>query len=429
MRYLYGDSTPFPLSYDFLGTLEAFMTAATRAVKLHDDAAALEVKATEAKQVRLGGIQALESFHTVVMKAIGDTANKVSHPSALEYSRQVGELAQRFVEEQWRQVNQSNERDAGTLAREVAQRRIEAHASLEEFFLKAHFTVESSTTRASLVGGRYETSATFKTAGGVTAGYQLRTSSPWDAPRRVMDFAKGTTLKVAVKKSFFKGVVTAEALPIDEYVLSQIELAEGRVSLTLRKKFNEPDSLVFQLVRAGENLLATVDHPGNADAANLPPELDAQDAATLEHLVANITESLRTLHANKERLTELHLDDRDAMGGVLVVDLVQRFVTLFAPTVAEIAKRSPNEAELSLKAQQDGGRREEVYLRKADLVEKLQPLWAKGRSVFAPLGLDTWVPNMTVPPPAVAPTRIVTSTQVIPPAAAIPPAPGSGKLP
>ena len=60
MRYLYGDSTPVPLAYDFLGTLESFMTAATRAVKAHDDAVALEAKAAEAQKTRLAGIHALE---------------------------------------------------------------------------------------------------------------------------------------------------------------------------------------------------------------------------------------------------------------------------------------------------------------------------------------------------------------------------------
>jgi hypothetical protein len=423
MRYLYGDSTPFPLSYDFLGTLEAFMTAATRAVKLHDDAVAIEVKAAEAKQTRLAGIQALESFHLVVMKAIGDTATKVSHPSALEYAGQVGELAQRFVEEQWRQVNQANERDAGTVAREVAQRRVDAHAATEEFFLKAALTVEGSTTRATLHGHRYETTATFKSAGGMTAGYQLRASAPWDAPRKVSDFAKGTTLKVAVKKSFFKGVVTAEPMPVDDFVVSHVEVTDSRVALTLRKKVTEPDSLVFQLVRAGETLVASVEHPGNMDASTLPPELDDGDAAQLDRLAIAVSESLRTLHPNKERLTELKLDDRDAMGGLLIVELVERFVALFAPIVVEIAERSSNEHELSLKAQNDGGRREEVYLRKADLVEKLQPLWQKGRTLFAPLGLDTWVPTMTMAPPpvaAVAPVAVAPIAPVAPP---------SGKLP
>ena len=37
MRFLYGDSAPFPLGYNFLATLEAFMTAATRIVQLEAD--------------------------------------------------------------------------------------------------------------------------------------------------------------------------------------------------------------------------------------------------------------------------------------------------------------------------------------------------------------------------------------------------------
>lgn len=68
-----------------------------------------------------------------------------------------------------------------------------------------------------------------------------------------------------------------------------------------------------------------------------------------------------------------------------------------------IAKRSPNEFELTLKVESEGGRREELYLRKDVLIGALQPLPAKGRDVFAPLGLDSWVPPMTTaPPPVVA---------------------------
>jgi hypothetical protein len=208
--------------------------------------------------------------------------------------------------------------------------------------------------------------------------------------RKVGDLAKGTSLKVAVKKSFFKGVVTAEPLAIDDYVISQVELAPGRATVCLRKKVTEPDVLVLTLVDAGPSKLATVEHPGNVDAEALSPELDAQDTERLARLVAAVGDSLRGLHGQKERLVELRLDDKDAMGGALVIEIVERFVTLFAPTVAEIARRSPNDAELSLKREHDGGRREEVYLRKADLVDKLQPLWAHGRQVFAPLGLDGW---------------------------------------
>lgn len=402
MRYLYGDSTPFPLAYDFLGTLESFMTAATRAVKAHDDAVALEAKAAEAQKTRLAGIHALEGFHNVVMKAIGDTAAKVSHPSAVEYSRQVGELAQRFVEEQWRSVQSANERDTGTAAREVAVLKSEAHAAFESFFRKAALSVEAVTTRAVLAEGHYETSATFKTAGGITSGFTLRSTAPWDAPRKVSDFAKGLTLKVAVKKSFFKGVVTAEPMAVDDFIVAHVEVSDARVEITLRRKVDQKDSLVFHLAKGGGTLYATVEHPGNPDAGAIAPELDDADAAQLDRLATALAESLAHLHEQKETMTSLLLDDRDAMGGKETVDLVKRLVNLFAPTVAEIAKRSPNELELSLKRENDGGRREEVYLRKAELVGKLEPLWASGRAVFAPLGLDSWVPKMTMTPPPVA---------------------------
>jgi hypothetical protein len=60
---------------------------------------------------------------------------------------------------------------------------------------------------------------------------------------------------------------------------------------------------------------------------------------------------------------------------------------MFAPIVAEIARRSPNALELSLKCETDGGRREELYLRKKDLVAKLEPLTPPARALFAPLAL------------------------------------------
>ncbi len=85
----------------------------------------------------------------------------------------------------------------------------------------------------------------------------------------------------------------------------------------------------------------------------------------------------------------------------LAIPFVTRLISMFAPTVREIAKRSPNEFELTLKTEAEGGRREELYLRKEALVSTLQPLPAKGREVFAPLGLDKWVPSMTAAPPAV----------------------------
>jgi hypothetical protein len=76
---------------------------------------------------------------------------------------------------------------------------------------------------------------------------------------------------------------------------------------------------------------------------------------------------------------------------VLENDLIGPFVTtmirMMAPVVAEISKRSPNPAELSLKVENDTGRREEIYVRKADLLAKLEPLSPAERRVFEPFGI------------------------------------------
>ena len=48
MRFLFGDSTPFPLGYNFLATLEAFMASATRIVQLENESTALRRVSEEA---------------------------------------------------------------------------------------------------------------------------------------------------------------------------------------------------------------------------------------------------------------------------------------------------------------------------------------------------------------------------------------------
>jgi hypothetical protein len=100
-------------------------------------------------------------------------------------------------------------------------------------------------------------------------------------------------------------------------------------------------------------------------------------------------------------MLRLELDGRDVYANGLSLQLVTRLVTSFAPTVEAIVARSPSTQELSLKKEHDDGRREELYLRREDLLKKLAPLHAEGRGVFAPLGLDDWVPTMTMRPPEV----------------------------
>jgi hypothetical protein len=408
MRYLFGDSTPFPLGYNFLTTLEAFMGAATRMVQLDLEAAQMLKQRDEIAQNRVKGLEALEQFHTVVMRAVQDTAQKVQHQHALEYARNVADYATRYIEEHRRNTLASNERELITLRSDVDRRAGEMRAQLEAFLKIARLPILKTklSVRLNLDGKdvRHTGTAAFDHPDGISTSFTIapHRTQVWAMPRRVADFATAVELRVGVEKSWLRGTVTAKQLPVDDWTITQVDMSEESFELALRRKLTEKEMLIFHIRRneAG-GIGGTVLHPGAPGTEGLPANLGGQDVTQIERVWIALKGAMREVMDQKEQLLNVSLDGQPVFENGLALPFVVRLVAMFAPTVREIAKRSPNEFELTLKTEAEGGRREELYLRKEALVSTLQPLPAKGREVFAALGLDTWVPSMTAAPPAV----------------------------
>jgi hypothetical protein len=183
--------------------------------------------------------------------------------------------------------------------------------------------------------------------------------------------------------------VQPEVIHLDDYIVSGFELDEDAAEIRLRRKPDMRDSLVFNIRRQVDLLLAEVHRPGEEESPDAPPTaVEPGDSEQLERLWQLLRRSVSDVLLHKDKLIAVHLDGEDVFDTDKVLPLVQRIVKHLAPTVAEIGKRSPNPAELSLKQESDKGRREEIYLRKQDLFDKLAPLSPKARAVFAPLALE-----------------------------------------
>ena len=91
------------------------------------------------------------------------------------------------------------------------------------------------------------------------------------------------------------------------------------------------------------------------------------------------------LLAHKKRLLNAQLDGHDVFERGLVPVLLSRIGDRLAPTAAEVSRHSPNREELSLKLEKEGGRREEVYLKKAELAALVAPLPPEAQQLFAKL--------------------------------------------
>ncbi len=437
MRFLYGDSAPFPLGYNFLATLEAFMTAATRIVQLESDARELTRQSEELAAGRVKGLEALDQFHTVVMRAVQDTAQKVQHAHALEYAHKVAQFASSYVDEHRRATIGASERESMQCRTENERRVAEQRQQLEGFLKVAKLPILATQVSMRLVAAdgkdaraRHDMSAVFDNPDGIQTSFNLGTHKvgAWAQPRKVSELAQDVELLVGVDKSWLRGTVTPKQVNVDDWIIQQFDLAEDAFALTIRRKLTEKEALQFILRRTEAGLSGTVEHPGHPNAESLGGSLGTSDLAALDRVWQAIKLACRDVLEHKEQLVTLSLDGTPVFEGGLVIPFVVRLVAMFAPTVREIAKRSPNEFELSLKQESEAGRREEVYLRKEQLVNKLQPLSSIGREVFAPLGLDSWVPGLTTAPPPVvsSESRVPPPPHSGPPGSSSPPAAISG---
>ena len=390
MRYLYGDSVPFPPQYDFLAALEVFCAQAARVVRLDAETRALRKAAEEGAVTRNRSVEELDAFHREAVAALKDGARDSTCVPVRDYVQQLAELAQRIVDEARRVALQTSDRDTQSTRIECDRRRVEARDALQKLLIAVRLPVEETQITMALVEGVHEMSAVFTHEGDLTAAFTLAAAEvdDWKTPRHVRDFAQQVTLPVGVKRSLFKRSVSPETITLDELVLGGFEVRDDRAEIRLRRKAEAPDSLVFNLRRTDDKLSAEVHHPDDAEAeSGLPAVLDASSATELERVWQQLRSACAPLLARKKKLVRLTLGGSDVAGQDLGTKVVSLVVATIASTVSEVARRSPNAHELSLKVENDTGRREEIYLRKAQLVSSLSSVTPKERGVFDPLGL------------------------------------------
>lgn len=416
MRYLYGDSTPFPYDFDFLLTLGAFMTAATRVVQLDAESQAHARQLTALSQERVRGIEAVQELHNQLLASMNQivpppgselATAEVLHTAAVDYARKIKDYSARVTNEQRHQDKELTEREGAKLLSDNDRRMVETKAALDQFFKVAILPVLSSRTSLKLLEGkdreaRYEVGVVFRNLGDIVTSYLLSSanSSTWSAPRRVGDLVSDFNLLVgAKKKSFFKSEITPEHVHLDDYIIARADVHDRGCEIAVRKKNETKEAYVFRIAKSDKGIAGEVERLEDPAARVLPPGLDRDDATRIDQLAQAIRSSLADLYQDREAVVRVEVESKDVYKNRLALNVVSRLVRTFAPIVEEIATRSPSQQELSLKLENDQGKREEVYLRRDELLNKLAPLNADGRGIFAPLGLDDWVPTLTLAPP------------------------------
>jgi hypothetical protein len=386
LRYLYGDSAEFPEQYNFLETLRVFIECSAKAAGLEHEIALSEQSLSQQVSADSQEVELVSDFCEGVIEDVRARAAK------LEGRGPVEEYADRLVET----VNGHLQEAQAAFERESRARRTNAEAEIEQkrehireiidsFLTTAALGVESSTFRLSLSDQTVSLSGTAEHRGGIGTSFELDPSrtNHFGQPQKVAHIMPGLRLQVGMRKKFLSKSLTPEVVQLDDHTITLIDLTPNTCEVHISRRIDPPDDdLVITMVRTQEKVFAELRaHQGETHAA------EESDMGSLESLWEAIDERAREALSHKRRLEWVKLDGEDVIAEGLVMKFVQRLIDQFAPIAREVVRRSPNKAELSLKVEKRDGVREELYVRKVDLVEPLGDLPESLRESYAALDI------------------------------------------
>lgn len=394
--YRYGDGTPFPLEENFIETLTSAVEACTNAfmplTELDGRRDRARVSRAEADR-ELGRLTDLDKALTSAMSAYmvpdkgGQTqgvAQKVMQAAkaAIQQARALIDGRVQALEAQ---------AGAGTASEAVL------HA-LRPFFATHQLPNTKWIYSWDVRGGEPRADAV-ASSGRLTASFTC-TVDNHRTPVRVGDLTEGVIVHMMKKGLLGK----AKPAPVDlsKYVMTAFEKTGGENVITLKERADKASQGLRFMVSENSATWQSMSVAGDAETE--PNPLDFEDVDGVRRLGEAAAKTLRdiTLHRQLVDLT---------LGGQPLVKLPEpRIVPMevlqqLTPLARTIRERSRTSGELTLKRDIGGGRREELFVPRAQLAQQFSKLPMEYRKPFEDMGVSSedTQPAIALPRPPAPP--------------------------
>lgn len=390
MSHVYGDSTPFPYDVDYIDLSRHAVDCAVQLMSAqHAIATSLERGETKGQQRRaeVGRINAM-------VRAV---------ESALEpYGKSGAPVTERLVPRMLECVTTTAGTELAALEHEAAEeashvRNIvgrsgeSAQRALEGFLLRHDLPgTELSLSWSSAGEQSYAASVTVKTPFGIHALFSLAIPPDhlWSRSRRVADLSPGLEVHLPQQSGWLSKRVEVAPLKLDRLFLSMVKLDATSAEFRLRKSPSAGPGYRVLMTTDGEQLVVIqpLGEEGVPDA-EAPLDLDGEDSAQMLNFCARVVESTCDLSTMRRSMVSVEYDGEPLNDANWPQAVAEGLIDQLAPVINEISLRSGAPGELVLRRDVAGGRREEVYVTKAELYEKVLVLPPSRRACFERLGL------------------------------------------
>jgi hypothetical protein len=272
--------------------------------------------------------------------------------------------------------------------------------------------------------GRYE--VTLDAKGEPALTWTLQVGIPdgheWSTLLRVERLVPQLEIRAPQLAGWITKEVKIRPQRIERHIVTKLVDDTETVTFGLRTESTPEVGFDFEVSPERRTVKATRVGPPD-DGSVGPFELQVEDVPQIVDLATKLRDSL----AGVERMPKISatFEDTDFRTLPGFVAFVERLVEMMAPIVLEISQRSLTPNELVLRQLLSNNRREEIFVAKATLREKLAVLPEASRALFAPLALD---PTDRAKKPAASSDRPPVRSE-LPPSAPPPKLPSAPKAP
>jgi len=404
MGHVYGDSTPFPFDINFIELLRhAIDCGVALLVAQHEILTAVD---------RSGSVDALRKKERGRLEAMSDALRLTMTAFNSSKSERLRRAASRILEEGRRVIESELGELEGVASGQMSSTRAavenardSAYRAVESFILGNDVPPSTVSLRLYANETGYAAQAHVKTPFGVEAVFALAIPSAhdWGRHRRVAELSAGTEVHLPMPAGWISKRVEVQPVKLDRLVISEVAIAPERSLITVRRHARAGDGFQLEVVtdegEAPRPMLRRLG-PEGQPTADPVLEMDGEDAVHLTRLWTRVVETTRDVASRRQVMTSASFDGKPLAEIERPRDVCERMVMVLAPVVQEIARRSGAPGELVLRRDLGQGRREEIYITKAELHEKVLTLPESLRGVFDPFELSEGPRSPRAPSPS-----------------------------
>jgi len=394
MKYLFGDTTDFPLQRDFLELLNNYTDTSVKAISIENNVFGLKEKILDKRRFKNSVLDEMDIFLLTLENAISEAISKSKEQEIIiEYADKSKEFLKKFIEDGKNKLSDETLQKIDQLEKQVDEANKENKKTLESFFIQDPVNIISKNYNIKAAEEGYSSKVQVSCEGAITCVFNIASSDVpfWDGHVKAFDFVKGVEIPARMKKPFLKKEEVPDIVKIDDYFLTDLVLSGKELEVVLKKKLDaQAERFRLKMDFSDEFEVEVFHAEENEVEKNIQAVAELKSALNilrLRELGEKILERTNDLYSKRQKLEYIHLNGKDVIEENIVFELMQNVAEFFAPIIADIKKHSPYGEELSLKAEDEKGERTEIYLKKSVVIDKLDAIKEKGRKLAETLDI------------------------------------------